>query len=451
MKNQKKKIAVLGGGIGSLSAAFYLTEQEGWANKYDITVYQQGWRLGGKCASGRDMRPGYGNRIYEHGLHIFGGFYDQSFDLLRRSYEAIDRPDGHPNQTVWDAFSPEDQIALVDSPKPGHPDLVWYLNLPENDAVPGDDLGMPSMVEMIEKLVAMLIHVSPRHDGVDRPDTKPESPISSLLHKACRILRRFIGKAETEIEEDVFNLALHEMVKTLHAEMKEVHSANERFSYGVMLDRFLKSAFCTQSILHGVIADRLFVKGFDAIDQYDWSEWIYKNAVEVAKKFPEWGDPETRAQDLSNWTPIRSMYDYAFALQDVGHGDKRNFAAGTALRAGLLLVSYKGHFFWKMRGGMGDVVIAPIYLALLKRGVKFEFFKRITNVNLDTETDRATSVDFVHQAELNDPAKGYQPLIEAPVPGWPDDARLDAWPAEPLWDQIIPYMRCFYIVLAFSA
>ena len=47
-----QKIAVLGGGIGSLSAVFEITSDPDWKSKYDITVYQMGWRLGGKGASG---------------------------------------------------------------------------------------------------------------------------------------------------------------------------------------------------------------------------------------------------------------------------------------------------------------------------------------------------------------------------------------------------------------
>ena len=38
----KKKIVILGGGMGALTAAYQLSEQGG----YDITVYQLGWRLG---------------------------------------------------------------------------------------------------------------------------------------------------------------------------------------------------------------------------------------------------------------------------------------------------------------------------------------------------------------------------------------------------------------------
>ena len=44
---------------------------------YDVTVYQQGWRLGGKCASGRNRDEHM--RIEEHGLHILFGFYENTF------------------------------------------------------------------------------------------------------------------------------------------------------------------------------------------------------------------------------------------------------------------------------------------------------------------------------------------------------------------------------------
>ena len=50
----KKKLAILGGGMSSLTTAFEITSQRDWQERWDITVYQQGWRLGGKGASGRN-------------------------------------------------------------------------------------------------------------------------------------------------------------------------------------------------------------------------------------------------------------------------------------------------------------------------------------------------------------------------------------------------------------
>ena len=43
-----KKVAILGGGAASCTAALGLTDQPGWKERYDITIYQLGWRLGGK-------------------------------------------------------------------------------------------------------------------------------------------------------------------------------------------------------------------------------------------------------------------------------------------------------------------------------------------------------------------------------------------------------------------
>jgi len=49
-----KKIAVLGSGIGSLSAAYYLAKSN---QGLKIVVYQMGWRCRGKGASGRPLDP----------------------------------------------------------------------------------------------------------------------------------------------------------------------------------------------------------------------------------------------------------------------------------------------------------------------------------------------------------------------------------------------------------
>ena len=66
---EKKKIAVLGSGMSALASVYELTSYENWQEHYDITIYQMGWRLGGKTATGR----GPNERIQEHGIHIAQG------------------------------------------------------------------------------------------------------------------------------------------------------------------------------------------------------------------------------------------------------------------------------------------------------------------------------------------------------------------------------------------
>ena len=73
-----------------------------------------------------------------------------------------------------------------------------------------------------------------------------------------------------------------------------------------------------------------------------------------------------------SWPTSRSsaaIYDMVFGF--VGGDTRRpSLGAGTAvLFGGKTLFDYKGSIFWKMAAGMGDIVFAPLYEALRKRGV----------------------------------------------------------------------------------
>jgi uncharacterized protein with NAD-binding domain and iron-sulfur cluster len=49
----KTKIAILGGGMAGLSAAYQLSRTQALRDRYQVTIYQLGWRLGGKAATAR--------------------------------------------------------------------------------------------------------------------------------------------------------------------------------------------------------------------------------------------------------------------------------------------------------------------------------------------------------------------------------------------------------------
>ena len=54
----RTRVAVLGGGCGGLSAAWALTATPALRERFDVTVYERSWRLGGKGASGREAARG---------------------------------------------------------------------------------------------------------------------------------------------------------------------------------------------------------------------------------------------------------------------------------------------------------------------------------------------------------------------------------------------------------
>jgi uncharacterized protein with NAD-binding domain and iron-sulfur cluster len=92
-----------------------------------------------------------------------------------------------------------------------------------------------------------------------------------------------------------------------------------------------------------------------------------------------------------------------------------------------MFFTYRGALFWKMQAGMGDVVFAPAYEVLKRRGVRFEFFHRLDHVALSPDKSHVARLDMTVQAEVKRGA-AYDPLV--PVKGLP------CWPSLPLYAQL---------------
>ena len=158
----KRRIAILGGGVGSITAAWALTSLPGWSDRFEITLYQMGWRLGGKGASGRNAR--YGQRIEEHGLHIWMGFYDNAFRALQQCYDELNRPASCPIRTWTDAFHPHNDIVLYEFVKGRWRD--WPITVPMRAGAPGADREPHEVTKLFEELLEWLAGVicGPAHE-----------------------------------------------------------------------------------------------------------------------------------------------------------------------------------------------------------------------------------------------------------------------------------------------
>jgi len=135
----RPRILVLGGGVGAVTAAYFLSGCEKLVARYDIVLFQQGWRLGGKGASGR----GESNRIEEHGLHVWFGYYENAFRLLRDCHQELeDRArNGQPRWSttmhgIEEGFRPISTIGIVENEAPGW--RPWIATFPEDDSAPWD-------------------------------------------------------------------------------------------------------------------------------------------------------------------------------------------------------------------------------------------------------------------------------------------------------------------------
>src|SRR5262245_18098157 len=122
MATQPLKVAILGGGMGALSAAFHLTERAEDRKRYEITVYQVGWRLGGKGASGRNADVVF--RSEEHGLHVWLGWYHNSFWIMRHCYQDL-------GASINDAFSRHHHFTIGDRRDDGW--AFWCTQFPGDD------------------------------------------------------------------------------------------------------------------------------------------------------------------------------------------------------------------------------------------------------------------------------------------------------------------------------
>jgi uncharacterized protein with NAD-binding domain and iron-sulfur cluster len=401
MTSGRPDIAVLGGGMAGLAAAWRLTDPDHRDRIGRVTIYQRGWRLGGKAASHRGVH----DRIEEHGLHVWLGYYDNAFRMIRDCYTELDRPTTDPTspvQTWRDAFTPAPLIGLEDLHEGDW--STWTAWFPTNDLVPGEPLEgadanvPPTAAEFLARSLSLMqtFLASLGGPGVDL--------VPALALAAGREAHRFLDRlaAVLPIVEvprrtvAALNAALEPMVQERDGSRRLWHLAD-----------------LVAAQVRGLLADDLLTKGFHSIDHIEYRDWISAHGA----------SPETCRGAL-----VRGLYDLAFSHR-AGDPSSTAFPAGL----GLLLSTktffdYRGSLFWKMTAGMGDVVIAPLYQALRRRGVRFEFFHRIDDVVASDDGSVVERIRLGRQVCLRPGLDEYQPLQRY--------GGLDCFPAEPCAEQL---------------
>ena len=95
------------------------------------------------------------NKIEEHGLHIWLGFYCNAFAALKSCYDELDRPPGTPLARIGDALKPQNFITFMD-PYGGRWSR-WDLAF---QPVPGDpwDATPPSAWDHARMMLAWMVN-----------------------------------------------------------------------------------------------------------------------------------------------------------------------------------------------------------------------------------------------------------------------------------------------------
>ncbi len=418
-------------------------------DKYDITIYQMGWRLGGQGASGRNQS--FWLRIEEHGLHAWGGFYENAFRVMGEVYAELGRPPGKPLARLWDpdnpdaadvAFKPHDDVVFCEYVE--HKWIPWEVIFPRETGLPGQKGNqMPSLQDLLYRAIEIFLSI---FKGVipSVPSAWTEDAINDCVAVADRLakwtglekkattapygeldgiiagLRQAVAMVEPELHnkvlEDIVGFLNSAWEKFVKADPLGVTEWDDRIRRFVILLDFMRV------MIAGVVGDGVLTDGFSCIEKYDFREWLERHGA---------------MQITLDSVIVRGFYDYLFAFIE-GDPGRPSLSAGTALwHAIRLTLTYRFAIFFHMEAGMGDTVFAPFYLAMKKRNVKFKFFHRVDDMiaapaAAGAGQPKISSIKLTKQVKLRPdkcPDDEYQPLI--PV------LDLPCWPAAPLGDQIV--------------
>jgi uncharacterized protein with NAD-binding domain and iron-sulfur cluster len=430
----KQRIAIVGGGMAALAAALQLTQREDQRERFDITIYQMGWRLGGKGATGRDGQ----GRIVEHGLHIWFGCYENAFRMLRAAYDEWEPLANQAIVSCESALKPQRDSAIG----AGDDSEVVCLEWPVMPGEPGVDRADFSAFSAFSQMLAVMQCF---YDQLAGPEifALPRLPLSDgiieLLQLAGVKVDDYVDRnfaARVPFVKKSKGLALASDWSQKLASNKHVRNEAELRGFVTFIRLYAKNIlkakgssdpaarFLAQFIdvgtatIKGIVVDMMLGgTSVGDLDLMDFREWL---AVCGADRDSVYGSPI-----------VQALYDSMLQYCD---GDKRrpSYGAGTAAQAVVRLYgTYKDAFAFEMQAGMGEVVVTPFYGVLKQRGVKFRFFHKLKGIKLDSKKTSVSQIEFYRQVRLRN--GNYNPTIA------PDrcNGYLECWPDAPLWDQII--------------
>jgi uncharacterized protein with NAD-binding domain and iron-sulfur cluster len=412
------RVAIIGGGSAGMAAAWQLSKQPG----YEIHVYEKSWRLGGKAASGRAAD----GRILEHGLHVWLGFYENAFRMMRECYKVLAAQHLGPKASLpqnrlvhgrfEDAFVSEPNVGV------GHPNFdgkwaAWSALFPPEPGLPGEPLDEGSNPFTLTNYLLRCLSLSkalmvstigpPGTDNPGGPQPNKRSTSDQLqdlefsadsgeagevlIERAYRLLRAgsltsaaVLQQAVTIVERWLQSLNFAPQVPGTALKLATAVATQTRkiMRDAASIDPAIRAKAdiidLVLTIAVGLFRDRVLFdeRGLDAINSFEYRAWLEKHG----------------ATNSSIDSPfLRGIYELVFGYED-GDKNKPALAAGVALRGALrMFFTYRGALLWRMPSGMGDAVFAPLYKVLegnKAKGpspVKFHFLHELIEVAFDAE------------------------------------------------------------------
>lgn len=420
------RVSILGGGLSALVAAFNLTDPS-LKGRYAVTIHALGWRLGGKCATGRNAD--IFDRTQEHGLHVFMGQYDNAFAMVQQLYREAE----HPPFADWrDGFTQQGSITLMERIDGDW--LPWVVDAPIFPGTPGIDVP-PSIWERTAQFLDWIgHHVLHTHGPVFPPHRSALGRMSWWRRVAdfvLRLVRKEVQRAGLDLLRAAVDLtngldsdlsrhraADHHLLAAALHELRTWMSgcARHLFSGDTELRRFWIITDLALTSLIGGLRDGLLLDpdaNLERVNALDYKDWLREH-----------GADELTVESAI----VRSLYDLIFAYPEGQWDGRGNVEAGTLFLSLIQTVCYQGSIIWKFNTATGDLVIQPLYDVLRARGVRFEFFSRVNRLVPSPDGDAIASVEIGRQVALKHGS--YDPLRTLP-------SGQRVWPDRPLYEQIV--------------
>ena len=426
----KRRIIIVGGGMAGLTAAFELTRTRKLRAQHAVTIYQLGWRAGGKCASGRDAE----GRNIEHGLHIWFGFYENAFHLMRKVYRLWSPPHPQRIKSLDQAFRRQ-QFTPIGNGDVQNPD-IYDVEFPFNARVPGDgnvDLSAGRCLANILDLVVGFYDRALRANKSVQPDeptvTLDGASLSLLMRRRYlsgrfatlprQTVRSCLGIAATSLshmDDELINFVVDDIElvrKTLVGALSAARNSNlARTRDGGL---FVQALDLAVAFIFGIITDILIEpRSIAQVDGDDFRRWLIRHGATPA---------------IARQSPlVKALYDTMFQYPG-GRLDRPSYGAGTAAQVVLrMLATYKGAFAWELQAGAGEVIVAPLFDVLRKRDVEFRFFHKLTDIQIERDGNAIASLCFDQQVKLTCPESEYDPIKMV--------GGLRGWSSAPDWSVI---------------
>jgi uncharacterized protein with NAD-binding domain and iron-sulfur cluster len=425
---ERHEVAVLGGGVAGLTTALELSATPELRDRYHVTVYQLGWRCGGKCATGRSgAELGYRNE--EHGLHFWFGGYSNAFQMLKRCYDELG--DRAPFPSMSDAWTPLSTVFFYDSYDGRWSSARRQFVMTEGH--PWDDVTTPRFWAFLETILgaskmSLAHHLTFMHSSAHPAAATGTGPSRALRRIGNRVERAatqaFVRRAKHgRAEPKRFVRGMARILEWLRDRIYRRHMQGHEDDDEVR--HHWSHIDTTITALIGFLKDDLLdtPDGLASINHLDFSRWLLDHGLKAISV----DGPDMRVtydESFANILGPSTTGTVAHPLQG-----KWAFAAGAALYTMIRTAApNNGAMMYQATAGMGDTAIAPMYQTLLDRGVGFEFFQRVDG--LGVEGNRIETIALTPQAR---PKGVYDPLVDVSLES---GARLRSWPNAPKWSEL---------------